>query len=112
MDDTSEGRHRRAWERFMAAERREVEDRRNGHLLKVLGVPILPGETQAGLERIGEEDRLLAEQGLVEMEDPRGNTYRKHVEDLGPEDRTDRARAHGARVEWLAGRVRKWRTAP
>ena len=112
MDDTTEGRHQRAWERFMTAERREVEVRCDGHLLKVLGVPILPGETRAGLERIGEEDRLLAEQGLVQMKDARGNAYHKHVDDLVPEDRADRARAHGARVEWLAGRIRKWRAAP
>ena len=39
----------------MAAERREVEDRRNGHLLKALGMPILAGETQAELARMGEE---------------------------------------------------------
>ena len=112
MPEDSEERHRRAWERFVAAERREVEVRRDGHLLKVLGVPILPGETRAELESIGEEDRFLAEQGLVEMKNARGDTYHKHVDELVPADRTDRARAHGARVEWLAGRVRKWRDAP
>ena len=96
----------------MAAERREVEDRRAGHLSKALGMPILPGETRADLARIGEEDRVLAEQGLVEMKDYRGKTYHKHVEDLLPADRPDRARAHGARVEWLTSRTRRLRAAP
>ena len=96
----------------MAAERREVEDRRDGHLLKALGPPILPGETEAELARIGEEDRALAERGLVELKDGRGHSYHKHVDDLVPEDRTDRARAHGARVRWLTKRARRLRDAP
>ena len=112
MPEDREERHRRAWERFVAAERREVEIRRDGHLLKALGMPILPGETRAELERIGEEDRVLAEQGMVQMKDAHGNAYHKHVDDLVPGDRTDRARAHGVRVEWLAERVRKLRDAP
>ena len=96
----------------MAAERREVEDRRNGHLLKALGMPILAGETRAELASIGEEDRLLAEQGLVELRNDRGDIYHKHVDELVPEDRADRARAHGARVEWLTERARKLRHTP
>lgn len=108
-DETSEARHREAWERFMAAERREVEQRRDGQLSRVLGAPILAGETRAGLTRIAEEDRELAERGLVDLLDVDGGLRHKHVDDLVLEDRADRARAHSARLRWLTGRSRSLR---
>ena len=45
-----------AWERFMKAERREIEMRKRGQLGRLLGEP-LPGEPPAALERLAEEDR-------------------------------------------------------
>ncbi len=109
MAENSEERHRRAWERLMEAERREVEDRCRGQLSKALSGPILPGETRTELERLGEEDRALAEKGLVELKDAEGVVRFKHVDDLVPEDREDRARAQGARVAWLTERTRRLR---
>ena len=50
----------------MEVERRELEQRRNGQLGRAIG-RALPGESQEELERIAEEDRRKAEEGLVEL---------------------------------------------
>jgi len=52
------------WEGFMQTERNQLRMRRAGKLRRALGVP-LAGETVEQLDRIGERDRLRAEQGLV-----------------------------------------------
>jgi hypothetical protein len=57
-----------AWERFMKAERRELQMRREGHLAKILG-PVLPDESPEELRRLAEEDRLRAEEDLVKLMD-------------------------------------------
>ena len=51
-----------AWERFMEAERREIEMRKRGQLGRLLGES-LPGEPPAALERLAEGDRRQAEEG-------------------------------------------------
>ena len=87
----------------MEAERRELQMRREGHLARILG-RTLPDESPEELERLAEEDRLRAEEGLVElMDESRQITY-KHIDELAPQDRTARIRAEGARIEWLAQR--------
>jgi hypothetical protein len=108
MDDSDHARgvsHNQAWERFMEAERLELENRRNGHLRKLLGYP-LAGESSEELERLASEDEMRAEQGLVSLMNPDGEVTYKHIEDITPEDRSVRIAAEGARVEWFAERTR------
>ena len=52
------------WQEFMRMERRRLHERRQGKLREALGEPLW-GETKEQLDRIGEEDRLRACQGLV-----------------------------------------------
>jgi hypothetical protein len=97
--------HEQAWARFMEAERHELENRRNGHLRKLLDGP-LPGESPEELESLAFEDEARAEEGLVELKSPNDEITYKHIEQLTPEDRTARVAAEGARVEWITGRTR------
>ena len=53
-----------SWEAFMQMERRQLRDRLQGKLRRALGVA-LAGESVEELDRLGEEDQLRAEQGLV-----------------------------------------------
>ena len=55
-----------AWERYIEAERQDVEWRRNGGLARAIGNP-LPDESATELERIAQEDQQRAEQGMVEL---------------------------------------------
>jgi hypothetical protein len=95
--------HEEAWERYMEAERRELQLRREGHLAKILG-PALPDESPEELKRLADEDRLRAQEGLVDLMDESGQKTYKHIDELAPEDRTGRIRAEGARVEWVVER--------
>jgi hypothetical protein len=97
--------HEQAWARFMEAERHELENRRNGHLRKLLGDP-LAGESPEELERLASEDEARAEEGLVELRSPNNEISYKHIDELTPEDRTARVAAEGARVEWITERTR------
>ena len=81
-----------AWERFLMAEQRALVARAEGILSRVLG-EALAGESQEELDLWSEEDRRLARQGLVELMDEQGNTYRKHIDELEPWDAADRLRA-------------------
>ena len=106
--DVSEGRdadHAPAWERFIAAERDDLENRRNGLLGRLLDGP-LPGESAEELEQLASEDEARAEEGLVELKSPSGKAYHKHIDDLSPDDRTDIAAAEGARVALITERTR------
>lgn len=98
MDERQNVNHEAAWERYMEAERQELEYRRNGHLRKLLGDP-LPGETSQMLEQLASEDETRAEEGLVELNSPEGEVHYKHIDDLSPKDRSDRIAAEEARVE-------------
>lgn len=66
MDEKRKRGHEQAWERYIAAERRELENRRNGHLRKLLDGPP-PGESSEELERMIQEDEARVEEGLVEF---------------------------------------------
>lgn len=85
-----------------------MADRRNGHLSKALGMPILAGETQDEIARLGKEDRAPAERGSWSSGTRPGISHR-HVDDLVPEDGADRARAEGAWFSWLTERSRELR---
>ena len=95
--------HSEAWESYIAAERRELELRREGHLAKLLGRPLL-NESSEELRRRAEEDQLRAEEGLVELMDESGQLTHKHIDELAPEDRLARVRAEGAPIKWIAER--------
>ncbi|MEJ7815329.1 MAG: hypothetical protein WKF53_09150 [Rubrobacter sp.] len=58
----------------MKAERRELENRRNSHLRKLLN-GLLSGESLEELERLASEDAARAEEGLVDLGSPRGKVY-------------------------------------
>ena len=103
MDEEQQRKHEEAWERYMAAERRDLEHRRNGLLARLLGVP-LPGESRDELDRLAREDERTAEEGLVALRSPGGEVWYKHIDDLAPEDRLARALAERVRVMWLRER--------
>ena len=101
-EGTIRERHDRAWGRFVAAEREELERRKAGWLARALGGPLL-GESAAEIERRAEEDRGLAERGMVELR--RGCVvWHKSLDELTPEDRQARHEAHTALTEWFVGR--------
>lgn len=104
MGEGQDADHAEAWERYMEAERQELENRRNGLLRRLLDGP-LPGELPEELERLASEDEARAEEGLVELNSPDGEVYYKHIDTLSPADRSDRVAAEGARVAWITERA-------
>ena len=98
-----EARNEEAWRLYLAAERRELRMRQEGHIAKLLG-RALPDESPEELKQLAEEDRLRANEGLVELLDKRGKITYKRIDELTPGDRTARTRAEGVQIEWLAER--------
>jgi hypothetical protein len=94
-EETRARRHDEAWERYMEAERRHLEDRRTGHLARLLDGP-LPEESSEELERMAREDQHRAEEGLVELMSPSGELSYKHIDEVTSEDREARAEAERA----------------
>ena len=92
------------WEEFEQTEREQLRERRDGKLRRALGVA-LPGESEEQLERIGEQDRRRAEQGLVAVMDRGGTISYKHLDDLGRLDMNARTAAERLTVDWLKERV-------
>jgi hypothetical protein len=95
---------RMSYEGFMQMERRQLRERREGKFRRALGVP-LPGETKEQLNRLGEQYRLRAEQGLVPVMDRGGTVSYKQVDDLGRLDMNARTAAERVAVDWLKERV-------
>lgn len=95
-----------AWERFLEAERRELEMRKEGHLAKLLGDP-LPEESPEELKRLAEDDRLKALEGLVALKTESGEIVYQPLEDLTRQERRMRIRAEGERVDWIVERGKK-----
>ena len=93
-----------AWERFMDAERASLVARAGGNLARALR-RALPEESQEKLDRMAEEDRRLAREGLVPLMDEDGGIYHKHVDKLAPGDGADRVRAEKALADWLMSRT-------
>jgi hypothetical protein len=87
----------------MEVERRELEQRRSGQL----GLA-LPGESRGELERIAEEDRRKAEEGLVELRSG-GEVWYKHIDELTRDDRPARIESENARAAWIQKRLRRQR---
>jgi hypothetical protein len=96
----------KAWERYLEAEKRELELRQKGHLSRILDGP-LPDESPEELERLAEEDRRRAQEGLVELKSENGEIIYKPFDDLTPQDRSARIRAEGERVAWILKRRKK-----
>ena len=98
-----EAHNEEAWQRYIEAERREVQMRREGHLARILA-PAMPGESPEELRRLAEEDRLRAEEALVELMDEGGQITYKHIDELAPADQQARTRAEGKRIECITQR--------
>lgn len=97
-----------SWEGFIAMEREQLKERREGKLRKALGLP-LPGESSELLERIAKKDRLRAEQGLVSLKVSDGSISYKHIDDLSRQDMTLVLAAEQVEVRWLKERVERMR---
>jgi hypothetical protein len=94
-----------SWEGFMEMERKRVWERCEGKLRRALRVA-LPGESVEQLDRIGEHDRLMAEQGLVLIKEG-ARIYYKHIDDLSPLDMRFVTAAQRVEVGWLRERVER-----
>jgi hypothetical protein len=90
----------------MWLERGQLSERREGNLRKTLGSP-LPGESAEQLDRIGEQDVLRAEQGLVAVVGEDGTISYKLLSDLLRNDMSSRTAAEQVQVGWLKERVER-----
>jgi hypothetical protein len=95
-----------AWELFIETERRELRLRQDGQLGRLLGEP-QPGEPPAALERLADEDRRQAQDGLVALMSM-GKVSYKHLDELSPEDMPARVAANRLRATWLKERRDEW----
>jgi hypothetical protein len=95
-----------AWERFIEAERRHLDDRRAGHLARLLDGP-LPGESAEELRLLAWEDQSRAQEGLVELRGPGGEISYKHIDELTLEDRHGRAEAERALMNRIMERQQR-----
>lgn len=95
-----------AWESFMAAERLELELRKDGQLAGLLGEP-LPGESPEALQRLALADQRQAEEGLVALASD-GKVSYKRLEELVEKDRPARVAANRLRTGWLKERRDGW----
>ena len=95
-----------AWKSFMQEELRELEQRKDGQLARLLGEP-LPGEAPAALQRLASEDRRQAEEGLVALMS-NGEVFYKRVEALSEKDMPARIAANKLRTTWLKERLDGW----
>ena len=107
LREEERGRARQvAWESFMRNERRELELRKNGQLVGLLG-EALSGESPAALRRLASGDRRQAEEGLVALAS-NGNVYYKRVDELAQGDMAARIAADRLRTAWLKDRQDAW----
>jgi hypothetical protein len=105
MDEESRKTHQELWEQYMEVERRELEQRRNGQLGRAIG-RALPGESHEELERMAEEDRRKAEEGLVELRSG-AEVWYKHKDEITRDDRPARIESENARAAWIQERLRR-----
>src|SRR3712207_2489466 len=105
-DEARARRDDEAWERFIVAERRHLDDRRAGHLARLLDGP-LPGESAEELRLLAWEDQRRAEEGLVELKSPRGVVSYKHIDKLTLEDRNARSEAERALMNRIMERQKR-----
>jgi hypothetical protein len=102
--DPSADSWREGWDIFMSGERKTLVERANGRLGYALRTT-LPGESREELDRLIEDDRRLAQTGLVSLVAEDGTVSHKHVDELTPEDMPARQRAEVARLDWLMERT-------
>jgi hypothetical protein len=95
-----------AWELFMQDELRKLEKRKAGELADLLG-EALPGEPSTALQRLADEDRRQAEEGLVALMSM-GKVSYKHLDELSPQDMPARIAANRLRTTWLKERRDGW----
>ena len=88
----------------MQMERRQLLERCESKLRRPLGVA-RPGESVEGLDLLGEQDQLRAEQGLVPILGEGGRILYKHIDDLRPRDMRLRTAAERIEVAWLKERL-------
>lgn len=101
----AEDAHVASWqERFAQAEDRELINRQEGQLGKLLGAP-LPDESPQEIRELGVEDQERAKEGLVELMSRSGDITYKHIDDLTSQDRMAKIRADGKRIVWIADRI-------
>jgi hypothetical protein len=96
------------WERYVTAERQELEGRKAGLVGRLLGRP-LPSESAEDLRHFAEEDRERAGRGLVQLRLGE-RVWWKPLHQLTPEDRPARLEAKRVFAGWLSDR-RTARTA-
>jgi hypothetical protein len=92
------------WEGFIQMERHRLQEHREGKLRRALRVA-LPGESVEELDRLAEEDRIRAEQGLVPLMGKDGEIFYKHIDDLSSHDMHARIAAERKELAWLKERV-------
>ena len=105
-DEPQARRDDEAWERFIEAERQHLEDRRTGHLGRLLDGP-LPGESAEELRLLAWEDQRRVEAKLGELRSPSGEIFYKHIDDLPLEDRHARAEAERALMNRIMERQQR-----
>ena len=96
------------WERFIEMEHKRLRQRRAGQLRSALGVA-LPGETVEELDRLGKQDRLRAELGLVAVMSMDGPIFYKHLDYLSTLEMRFRIAAEWIEVGWLKERLERRR---
>jgi len=105
MGEGSHDTRQEFWEQYMEVERKELKQRRNGHLGRALG-RALPDESQEELDKMAEEDQRKAEEGLVELRSG-DDVWYKHIDELTREDRQARIDSENARATWLRERLNR-----
>jgi hypothetical protein len=73
-----------------------------------LGMP-LPGESVEELDRLGEEDRVRAEEGLVRVMGKTSKIFYKPLDDLTRHEMWNRIAAERVQVAWLKERLARRR---
>lgn len=96
---------RKAWLRYLAAEREALLLRASG-LLSHVFASVRSGESREELDRIAQEDERLAQEGLLRLLGEDGYVCLKHVDDLTPEDVPARRRAEVQLLDFLRERTR------
>jgi hypothetical protein len=105
MGEESHKTHQELWEKYMEVERWELAQRKSGQLGRALG-RALPGESQTELERVAEEDRRKADEGLVELRSG-DEVWYKHIDELTRDDRPARIESENARAAWIRERLNR-----
>jgi hypothetical protein len=93
-----------SWVGFMQMERRQLRERLQGNLSRVLSEAV-PGESVEGLDRLGEQDQLRAERGLVAVMGKGGSISYEHIDALSTHDMTFRIAAERIEVGELKERL-------